>query len=415
MARSTQDEREFDIILFGATGFAGALVAEYYAGLENPPRWAMAGRNMEKLEKLREDLSKDFPAIAEVDLVVANSSDKASLEAMAARTRVVCSTVGPYTKYGTALVEACIANGTHYCDLTGEAQWVRAMIDAHHESAREAGVRIVTCCGFDSIPSDLGTLMLQDHALETHGRPCSQVKFFVAKMRGGFSGGTVASMLELLTQASQDRSILKVLGHPYSLNPEGERKGPDGSDQRWIRYDEDARAWTAPFLMAAINTKIVRRSNALLDYKYGKEFRYSEVTRTASGPSGMFAAVMMALGLGGFTMALMQEQTRALLEKFVLPAPGEGPSREMIDTGFFEIRLVGHVEGRTEPVRGKVRGERDPGYGATATMLGESAICLALDQERLESEGGLLTPASAMGMVLVERLRDAGMTFEVKS
>ena len=415
MAQPTQDEREFDIILFGATGFAGALVAEYFAEHDDPPRWAMAGRNLEKLEKLRADLSDDFPAIADVDLVVADSNDEASLEAMASRAKVICSTVGPYAKYGSALVKACIDKGTHYCDLTGEAQWVRAMIDAHHEQAREAGVRIVTCCGFDSIPSDLGTLMLQHHALETHGRPCTQVKFFMAKVRGGFSGGTVASMLELLEQASKDRSILKVLGHPYSLNPEGERKGPDGSDQKWIRYDEDARAWTAPFLMAAINTKIVRRSNALLDYKYGREFRYSEVTRMSSGPSGMFAAAMMALGLGGFTMALMQEQTRALLEKFVLPSPGEGPSREMIDSGFFEVRLVGHIEGRAVTVRGKVRGERDPGYGATATMLGESAICLALDQDKFESEGGILTPASAMGMPLVERLRDAGMTFEVTS
>ena len=415
MTRQSQDEREFDIILFGATGFAGALVAEYFAGHDDPPRWAMAGRNLAKLEKLRDDLSSDFPAIADVELVVANSSDKASLTAMAARAKVICSTVGPYAKYGSALVEACVEQGTHYCDLTGEAQWVRVMIDEHHEEALERGVRIVTCCGFDSIPSDLGTLMLQHHALETHGRSCEDVKFFMAKARGGFSGGTVASMLELLKQASKDRSILKVLGHPYSLNPEGEREGPDGSDQKWIRYDDDARAWTAPFLMAPINTKIVRRSNALLGYKYGRDFRYSEVTRTGGGPTGMFAAAMMALGIGGFTVALMQEQTRALLEKFVLPSPGEGPSREMIDSGYFEVRLVGKIAGRSEPVKGKVRGERDPGYGATATMLGESAICLALDAEKLESEGGIMTPASAMGVTLIERLRDAGMTFEVSS
>lgn len=407
----TDSTPEFDIILFGATGFAGELVVEHFIQTDEALTWAMAGRNESKLKALRDRLSATYPKLADIPLVIADSSDRASLDAMASRARVICSTVGPYSEYGSELVAACVEHGAHYCDLTGEVQWVRAMIEAHHERAREKGTRIVTCCGFDSIPSDLGTLLVQQHALKTHERPCNEVTSYVARVRGGFSGGTVASMITTLEQARSDRSVLKILGHPYSLNPEGERKGPDGSDQQWLRYDEDAQTWTAPFIMASVNSKVVRRSNALLDYKYGEDFRYTETMKMGDGPAGFARALAMSTGIAGFMLALMGAPSRKLLEKFVLPSPGEGPSREDIEAGFFEFHVWGHLPGEAQPIKAKVRGERDPGYGATAIMLGEAAICLALDE--LESQGGVLTPASAMGEALIERLRAEGMTFEI--
>lgn len=407
------EEREFDIVVFGATGFAGRLVCEYLVEhyMDDEVRWAIAGRNERKLASLREDLSRLNPLAEDIPHVVADSMDRASLDAMAARTTVICTTVGPYAKYGSELVAACVEHGTHYCDLTGEVQWIRRMLDQHHDRAKETGARIVHCCGFDSIPSDLGTLALQNEAIERSGEPCHEVKYLLAVATGGFSGGTIASMANVMEEAS-NKETRRVLGHPYSLNPEGEREGPDGSDQMGVEYDEVAEVWTAPFVMAAINTRIVRRSNALLDYKYGKDFRYSEATKMGAGPGGALKAGGLSAGLGVFTAAMAFGKTRNLLTKYVLPDPGEGPSRDKIENGFFKVILDGRG-GPADGLKVEVRGGRDPGYGATATMLSEAALCLALQRDELTSEGGILTPAAAMGEQLIERLSETEVTVNV--
>lgn len=413
--RGNGTTRPYDLVLFGATGFTGSLVAEYLAGHAPPSlRWALAGRSREKLEAVRQSLGMAQPRLAELPLLVADSHDRASLDRVAQEARVVCTTVGPYALHGAELVAACVDAGTHYCDLTGEVHFIRRMIDAHHERAQQTGARIVHCAGFDSIPSDLGCLMLQEHALATFGAPCNVVRFSLTKNRGGVSGGTVASMLNLLDEARRDRSVLRTVGHPYALNPQGEQTGPDGSDQRGIGWDADAGAITAPFVMAAINTRVVRRSNALFGYRYGRDFSYSEVTSLPASPKGALTAAGLTFGLGGLLLAANVPPLRRALEKR-LPKPGEGPSRRARERGFFEVELRGtgtRPSGEPFEVRGVVAGTQDPGYGETAKMLGESALCLASDA--LSSAGGVLTPAVALGMTLVNRLRSAGMTFDVR-
>lgn len=389
----------YDLILWGATGFTGRLVAEYLR--DHGParlRWAVGGRSREKLDALRRDLHLD------ADAVVGDSHDRASLDALVRQTRVVATTVGPYTQYGTPLVAACAESGTHYCDLTGEPSWIRTTIDGFHERARETGARIVHCCGFDSIPSDLGNLLLQAHARQRHGTHCTEVRFLLAGSRGGVSGGTVASLLAVLEQARSSREVRRVLRDPYALNPPGRRDGPDVPDQQKPEWDPDFERWTAPFVMAPINTRVVRRSNALLGDPWGTDFRYSE----ALAMPNLAAAWGTTLAIGAFMAAAAARPTRKLLQKRVLPAPGEGPSREKRDAGFFKVKLVGWTA-RLPRARllARVEAEQDPGYGATAKMLAESALCLAFD--KLDAPGGVLTPASCMGLKLVDRLRAAGM------
>lgn len=396
--------KPFDLVLFGATGFTGRLVAEYLLQKRAPLKWAIAGRDRQKLESLGTG----------VPILVADANDLASLDAVAAQTRVICTTVGPYARYGSRLVEACAKNGVDYCDLTGETHWIRRMIDAHHEQARKSGARIVNCCGFDSIPSDMGTFMVQNHARETHGVPCSEVVLAVRGSSGGVSGGTIASMLNILEEAKRDREVRKILFDPYALNPEGLRSGPDGADQQTVRFDHTLNAWTAPFVMAAINARIVRRSNALSGFPYGRDFRYREVMAFKPGPKGLALASAVTATLGAFFAASALGPTRALLERTILPKPGEGPNKETRDRGSFSVQLVGtgkDAGGRDFRVEGRVQGQGDPGYAATARMLSESALCLALDKR--SSEGGVLTPATALGDRLLQRLRAAGMTFEV--
>ncbi len=405
--------RSFDIVLWGATGFTGALVAEYlvrnrFDGL----RLALAGRNRSKLEALRDELAGYAPAAAELPLLEGDSFDAPSLRRLAESTKVVISTVGPYAKYGEALVAACAAAGTHYCDLTGEAPFVADMAKAHGEAARQSGARIVHCCGFDSIPSDLGTLMMHD-AFEKRGGQIIGVRFFAGESAGGMSGGTIASMMNLIDAAKADRKVLKALVDPYSLYPEGERRGGDKKPQGGLGRDKELGMWTAPFVMAAINSKVVRRSNALMGFPYGRGFRYAEAMSTGRGVQGLLRAAAVTVVSNAMAPAMMLPPTRALLER-KLPKPGEGPDRQARENGFFVSRLLAEgldAKGRALLLRGKIRGENDPGYGETAKMLSESALCLAFDE--LSSEAGSHTPASAMGMVLVERLRNAGMTFEV--
>lgn len=404
-------EREFDVVVYGATGFTGSLVAAYLLeqyGCGNELNWAIAGRSPHKLAELKEQLGADAAAL---ETIVADSDDAEALANLVARTRVVLTTVGPYALYGARLVAACVAAGTHYCDLAGEVQWIRRMIDKHHEHAAETGARIVNCCGFDSIPMDMGVYFLQQEARRRHGHFCNDIAMFVKATRGSASGGTLASMMNVVREAREDRNVARVLGDPYALNPEGEREGPDGRDQQKVLHDADAGTWTAPFIMAGINTRVVRRSNALAGYPYGRDFRYREAVMTGAGGAGWLKGNLMAVGLGALATGIYFEPTRKLLRKFVLPKPGEGPDKDAREAGFFNLMQVGKLPDGTV-LHTRITGDRDPGYGSTSKMLAEAAVCLAKDE--LDSPGGVLTPAVAMGDALLQRLRDnAGLTFDI--
>lgn len=404
-------ERPWDIVLFGATGFTGALVAEYLAAhAPATVRIALAGRNASKLEAVRAGLGEGGKRFG---VLVGDTTDRGSIDAIARQTRVLCTTVGPYAKYGLPVVEACAAAGTHYADLTGEPQFMRRSIDAADAEARRTGARIVHTCGFDSIPSDLGVLTLHEFA-KARGLSgqFKRITLAVTGAKGGFSGGTVASMLNGIEEAMADRSLRRLFADPYALSPD-RAKEPDLGRQRdltKVAYDDFLESWTAPFVMASINTRVVRRSNALLGHQYGRELDYREVTALKGGLKGIVFGAALAGGMGLLVASQLFAPTRKLVQAR-LPKPGEGPDRKTRESGFFRLRLEGlTVEG--ERLHAKVVGTADPGYGETAKMLGESALCLALDGERLPRVAGVLTPATAMGVVLRDRLRAAGMTFE---
>ena len=414
--RQSDTRREFDVVLWGASGFTGRLVAEYlleHHGAGGPLRWALGGRSLVKLEQVRREIG----AAAGVDtaalpIVVADAADDAAIEDIARRARVVCTTVGPYARHGTPLVAACVARGTHYCDLAGEVQWMRRMIDAHQTGAAASGARIVHACGFDCIPSDLGVFFLQEEMKSRHGVASPRVKYRVKGFSGAASGGTIASMMNMLEEAGRDPTVWRILGDPYALNPEGERGGPDDGDQMGPAWDAEFGEWTGPFVMAAVDTRIVRRTNALLGYPYGRDFRYDEATLMGSGPVGLAKAVGMTAGLGGVMGAMRLGPVRRLAAGR-LPKPGEGPTREQREKGYFDVRLwAQHPTDPTKSLRARVTGDRDPGYGSTAKMLAEAALCLANDE--LPVGGGFWTPAAAMGTALLRRLRaSAGLTFEI--
>ena len=354
--------REFDVIVVGATGFTGKLVTEYLCeryGIGGQLRWAAAGRNETRLSALRESLGHKAESLP---LIVADTLDANSMGELAKRTRVVLTTVGPYARYGSELVAACAGNGTHYCDLAGEVQWIRRMIDAHDATARKSGARIVHCCGFDSIPMDIGAWFLQQEAKKRSGACCSSITLLVKAMKGGASGGTMASMMNLMREARADRAVARVLARPYSLNPDGEQRGPDRGDQRGIRFDEDAQSWTAPFIMASVNTRVVRRSHALLGYPWGPDFRYHEAIRTGRGIGGWTRAAMITAGLAGLVGLASFSWSRNLLERYVLPKPGTGPDAQAREKGFFNLEQIGKLAdgGR---ILSRITGDRDPGYG----------------------------------------------------
>jgi short subunit dehydrogenase-like uncharacterized protein len=403
--RRPQD-REFDLVLFGATGFTGRLVAEYLVKKRPSVRWALAGRSRDKLERVRDELSSVEPSAKELPLVVGDSQDRSAMEDLARRTRVVCTTAGPYALYGSVLLGACADQGTDYCDLTGETHWVRKMIDAHHARAVETGARIVPSCGFDSIPSDLGVFLLHEQ-LAARGKRLAEVQYRVLRMKGGPSGGTIASGLDMASRMN-DPVVRRVLADPYALDPEGARGAGGARDSLLPRRDAETGRWLAPFFMAMVNTRVVRRSNALLDFPYGRDFRYDESIDVGKGLAGLARATATSAGLG-MSGLMTFAPVRKLATRF-LPAPGEGPNREQRENGLFEIELLA-VSTDGERLRARVGARQDPGYGATSWMLAESALCLVEDE--LPRRGGLLTPASCMGMKLVERLRAATMTFQV--
>ncbi|MDJ0760748.1 MAG: saccharopine dehydrogenase NADP-binding domain-containing protein [Woeseiaceae bacterium] len=405
------NDREFDVVVWGATGFTGSLVAEYLLaqyGIGGDLRWAIGGRSESKLAALKERLGSRAESLP---TIVADSMDKDALSALAARTRVVLTTVGPYAKYGTPLLEACVEAGTSYCDLCAEVQWLRRMMDTYGDRAAETGARIVHCCGFDSIPSDIGVWYLQREAKRRHGEYCEKVLMVVKAVKGGASGGTAASIVNLVKETREDPEARRFVAKPYSLNPEGKRDGPRVKDQQGPVYNKALKAWTAPFIMAVSNTRIVRRSNALQDFIYGEDFVYDETIVTGPGAAGRIKALSISAGLGLLLVNAAFTPTRYVLERFILPKPGEGPDANARANGFFNVVHVGTLH-NGETIKVRVTGDRDPGYGSTSKMLAESAVCLARNE--LAVGGGFWTTASAMGEPLHKRLVDnAGLTFDV--
>lgn len=402
-----------DLTVFGATSFVGQILARYLFaqfGAHDGLKWALAGRSEQKLQRLRGSLG---PKAARLPIVVADAADADALEALCGQTRVVVSTVGPYALYGEPLIKACAETGTDYCDLTGEAQWIRRMIDGYEKAARKSGARMVHSCGFDSIPSDLGVHFLQQQAIERFGEPCSRVRMRVKAMRGGFSGGTVASVLNLVKEATSNPALRKELANPYSICPDGYAPAVRQPNVTSAQFDDDFDAWVAPFVMSAINTRIVQRSNALSKQAYGADFTYDEAVLTGRGLRGRLVATGMTAGLAGFMVAGAVPPARWALERFVLPAPGEGPSAESQKSGFFDLRFIGKTaDGRS--IRTRVTGDRDPGYGSTAKMLGQAGACLAQDLGKSGVKGGFWTPATIFGDRLIARLtKHSGLTFEV--
>ena len=406
------EQRDLDVVIFGATGFVGRLVAGYLA-VKAPDgvRVGLAGRSQQRLAAVRAGLGA---RAASWPLIVAEAGDPASLGELAARTRVVATTVGPYRMLGLPLVAACVEAGTHYADLTGEVAFMRDTIDTRHDSAARRGVRIVHACGFDSIPSDLGVLLLHEAAHTDRTGDLEDTTLVVSSLKGSLSGGTIDSMKVQLQEARADPRIRRLVGDPYALSPDRAEE-PSLGDERdlmTVHHDGDLGMWVGPFLLAGSNTRVVRRSNALQGWAYGRRFRYREVTGYGTGLLAPVRGVAMATGVMGLAAGLSFGPSRALLGR-MLPAPGEGPSEKARQAGFFRIDIHARTSSGTR-YAGRIAARGDPGYAATSLMLGESALCLALDEERLPARAGVLTPATAMGMRLVERLRAAGMTLRAQ-
>jgi short subunit dehydrogenase-like uncharacterized protein len=405
-------DKPYDLIVFGATGFTGRLVAEYLHrtyGIGGSLRWAMAGRSASKLAQIRDELGID----AALPLLVADAQDEAALRQLVAQARVVVTTVGPYQRYGEPLARACAEAGADYVDLCGEPGWMAQMIPALHDSARVSGARIVFSCGFDSIPFDLGVFYLQYEAQRRLGAPLTRVHGRVKTMKGTFSGGTIASLLATMEAIGRDSSLKRTLIDPFALTPGF--KGPRQPNDNVAEYDELAQSWTAPFVMAPINTKNVHRSHFLLGHPWGKDFVYSERMLTGDGASGEKRAKKMLRQTNTQNLLLAFAPTRALLRRFALPKPGEGPNQEQREKGRYEVLFVGSAaDGRT--LSATVKGDRDPGYGSTSKMIAEAALCLLNDIDHTRTPGGVWTPVAAMGMELVERLCErAGLTFGLNS
>jgi short subunit dehydrogenase-like uncharacterized protein len=410
-------DRRYDLVVWGATGVAGRLVADHlterYAS--DALSLALGGRDERRLRRLEADLVDRNEGWDGLPIVIGDATEPDSLREVAHSTRVVCTTVGPYTTYGTPLVEACIAADTDYCDLTGEVTWVRETIDQYHDEAVETGTRIVHSCGFDSIPADLGTALVQSFAADEFGAPCNLVRIYLETGSGGVSGGTVASAAAMFEAASTDPVARETLRNPYSLAPPGERHGVDPGAQRWPARDPLRPIWTAPSPMAAVNERVVRRSNALLGYPWGRGLRCTEVVPTGRGFGGAATAGVIAAALGLSTAGMSVAPIRSALRRFVFPDPGEGPTRAQADEGHFTVRVLGRGTTTNGPfvVESSVGADRDPGYGATARMLGEAAMCLVRGEIASPLTGGVLTPASGIGEPLADRLRGAGLSVTV--
>ena len=409
------DKRPYAVVLYGATSFVGQITAHYLTEFLSNTKdknganvtWAIAGRDEEKLNELQSKLA------SKVDIIIANSDDAASLDKMAKQTQVIISTVGPYLKYGEPLIKSCAENGTDYVDLTGEAIFIKDMMDKYQDTAKQSGARIVNSCGFDSIPSDLGVYFTQQQAEEKFGSTCDVIHMRVKAAKGGLSGGTIASMATIFEEVGQDKSRRKQVANPYLLNDDKDAPNVRQANVSKPEYDDEHKRWLAPFVMASINTRIVHRSNQLLGYEYGRDFKYDEAMWMKDGLKGKLSSYAMSAGLLGFATAMMITPSRELLSKHVLPKSGSGPSKEEQENGYFDIRLFGQTTDK-DSINTKVTGDKDPGYGSTSRMLAQAALCLAQDISKEEVGGGFWTPASAMGDSLLTRLEaHAGLSFEV--
>ena len=403
--------KKFDLVIFGATSFVGQILTEYlfdHIGLSRKVKWAIAGRSEAKLNNLRDSLGEKA---AKLPIIVADSMDQPALEDMCKKSRVIVSTVGPYALYGETLVKVCAENGNDYCDLTGEAYWIKQMILKYEKTAKTSGARIVNCCGFDSIPSDLGNHFLQREGKKQFGKFFNQVKLRVKAMKGGASGGTIASMAEMIVAAKADAQVRRDMANPYILCPEKHSYSIKQTSVKGPTYDKDFGSWSAPFIMEAINARVVLRSNTLRRMAFGKDFSYGEAMLTGAGNSGRLKAIALTAGLAAFAGSMVLDPVRNLMNKFVLPKPGEGPSLQDQLNGFFDIQLMGK-NARGDKLTAKVTGDRDPGYGCTAKMLAQAGLCLAFDLAKEDKAGGFWTPSTAMGDLLIERLNNhAGMSF----
>lgn len=396
--------KDFDIIIWGATGFTGRLVAEYiYKNYSSEKlSWAIAGRDKKKLINVRDKIADE-----NIPIIIADSFDEMSLTKMTQKTKVICSTVGPYSKYGSLLVKSCIKTNTHYCDLAGEAQWIRKIVDTYHQEAKNKKIRIVNSCGFDSIPSDIGVYFIHKNLPDVNIK-LDNISMRLSGFKGSLSGGTYASMNNIITEASKDSHVRKILTNPYGLNPEGQRTGPDKRDLNKVKYDEDSKSWIAPFMMAGINTKIVRRSNALSNYSYGKNFTYDESVMTGDGFKGRTKAIMSVLPL--FFLTAKPGSLLKRIINYFTPKPGQGPNENERENGYFSMRFYIRYNDKSRALV-RVTGDRDPGYGSTSKMLAESAICLSKDS--LKDTYGVITPSIAMGDQILDRLQaKAGLTFK---
>ena len=386
-------EREFDLVVFGASGYTGKLVAEYiqneYGG-DQSLKWALAGRNKDKLAGIKEDLNLE----SDLTILKVDSNDQESLDAMTSAAKCILTTVGPYQLYGSNLVESCAKNGTDYVDLTGEPGWMYEMINEHKEAAKKSGARIVFSCGFDSIPFDLGVYFVQQAVRDKFGKPAQHVRGRVKAMNGEFSGGTIASLGATMATLKGKPELIKVLANPFSLTEGFE--GPTQLDDSKVLLDEKLNMWVAPFVMAPINTKNIHRSNALLGHEYGEDFCYDEMMIAGEGEEGKQIADAMtsANPMGGENV----------------PQPGEGPSQESREQGNYDVLFFADIDEGC--IEARVTGDMDPGYGSTSKMITESAMCLIHDCNDLS--GGIYTPAPAMGNKLIKRLIEkAGLTFDI--
>ncbi len=407
----------YDLVVFGATSFVGQILTryltEYLSSQPESINWAIAGRSESKLNEVKQSLGA---VGASLPIIIADAANEAELKALCAQTRVVVSTVGPYALYGEPLIKACAESGTDYCDLTGEAQWIRKMVDKYESAAQQSGARIVHCCGFDSVPSDMGVYFLQKQAKQEWNAPATHVKMRVKTLKGGASGGTIASMMNAIEEAMADPVLRKEFLNPYSLCPPNHGLTARQHYVKSAEFDADFDAWIAPFIMAAVNERIVHRSNALSGNAYGAQFTYDEATLTGSGFKGQLTAIGIVAGLGAFMAGSAIKPTRYLMERYVLPKPGEGPSPEAQVAGRFDLRFVGRSDAG-QILRVKVTGDRDPGYGSTGKMLGQAAISLAVDHVKdgikTGRNGGFWTPATMFDDRFIERLtRYAGLGFE---
>ena len=414
---------QFDLVVFGATSFVGQILTtyltQYFAeqGASGEQiHWAIAGRSQSKLDALKHTLGN---AAKDLTTIIADVNDAHAIKALCEQTSVVVSTVGPYALYGEAMVKACVETGTDYCDLTGETQWIKKMLDRYQSQAEQTGARIVNCCGFDSVPSDMGVYFLQQQAQKHWHAPATQVKMRVKTLKGGASGGTIASMINIIQEAAADPVLRKQLVNPYLLAPENHGFQKKQHYVKTAEFDTDFNAWIAPFVMSAINERVVHRSNALANHAYGDQFSYNEAMLMGQGFRGRAKAYSLVAGLGAFMLGAVSKPISKVMERYMLPKPGEGPTPEQQLSGFFDIRFMGKSDdGKIMQI--KVTGDRDPGYGSTGKMLGQAALSLVLDHHRHGQKtgcsGGFWTPATMFDQRFIERLEHyAGIDFELIS